>query len=124
MASTSRLVASTCVFVLILTSCGTLLPAKPRRFAPRAAPRGIARRAGDVSGLGRLGKASQIVLSWATHHKAGAQIQPSSELVADGAVAILRLGVEALAVRTLVRMVYVVNDGHGKRFTYGKLPGH
>lgn len=77
-----------------------------------------------VSGLGRLEEASQTVLSWATHHKAGVQIQPSSELVADGAVAVLRLGVGTLAVRTPVRVVYVVNDGQGKGFAHGMLLRH
>jgi hypothetical protein len=38
-ASTSTLVASTCVFVLILISSDTLFPAKCRGFAPRVAPR-------------------------------------------------------------------------------------
>lgn len=44
------------------------------------------------------------------------QIQPLSELVAAGAVAVLRLGVETLAVRTPVRVVYVVNGGQRKGF--------
>lgn len=39
-----------------------------------------------------------------------------SELVAAGAVAVLRLGVETLAVRTPVRVVYVVNGGQRKGF--------
>lgn len=51
-------------------------------------------------------------------------VRPSSTVVVEGALAVLRLGWTAFGLNAPVRVVYVIDEDHRKGFAYGRLPGH
>jgi len=58
------------------------------------------------------------------HRRAGIHVQPSQASIAEGAVAVQRLGVGIAAVEAPVRVVYVVDEPNRRGFAYGTLAGH
>ena len=76
------------------------------------------------AGAERFESAAQALLGWDMHRRAGLRVQASTEQVAAGEVAVLRLGVGVLSVHAPVRVVYVVDEPARKGFGYGTLPGH
>ncbi|MGH3331375.1 MAG: DUF1990 family protein, partial [Nocardioidaceae bacterium] len=90
-------------------------------------PRGYHHLRREVTvGRGRtqFDEAAQTVLGWGMHRRAGLRVTPSGESVAEGGVAVLRVGIGVAAVEAPVRVVYVVDETHRKGFAYGTLPGH
>lgn len=75
-------------------------------------------------GADRFAKAAQTVMGWNMHRRAGLSVWPSSESVAEDAVAVLRLGWGPLVVNAPVRVVYIVDEPGRRGFAYGTLPGH
>lgn len=69
-------------------------------------------------------RATDELLRWQLHRRAGVRVLPSAPRVADGVVAHLVLGVKALAVTAPVAVVYVVDEPTRQGFAYGTLPGH
>jgi uncharacterized protein (UPF0548 family) len=83
------------------------------------------RRTLDIGcGTERFVKAAQVLLGWDMHRRAGVRVRASSEVVDQGSVAVLRLGVGPLVVAAPVRVAYVVDEPSRKGFAYGTLPGH
>lgn len=76
------------------------------------------------SGEQRFEEASQTLLSWDMHRRAGLDVQSSSDCVELDAVAVLRLGWGPLNVTAPVRMVYLIDEPDRKSFAYGTLAGH
>ena len=74
--------------------------------------------------MARFEEASERLLGWSMHRRAGPQVRPSAESAVEGAVAVLRLGIGAVAVTAPVRVVYAVSESRRKGFAYGTLPGH
>jgi uncharacterized protein (UPF0548 family) len=75
-------------------------------------------------GTERFEQAAQILLGWDMHRRAGVRVRASSDQVAQGAVAVLRLGVGRLGVNAPVRVAYLVEEPSRRGFAYGTLPGH
>ena len=86
--------------------------------------RHIRRQATLGKGLSRFQDASNLLLRWDMHRRAGIRVQPSQSSVADGSVAIHRLGIGRAAIQAPVRVVYVIDEPHRKGFAYGTLKGH
>lgn len=86
---------------------------------------GHLRRSRDIgSGRERFEQASRTLLGWGMHRRAGVGVRASSERVATGAVAVLRLGWGRVGVNAPVRVVYLVDEPTRRGFAYGTLPGH
>jgi uncharacterized protein (UPF0548 family) len=84
----------------------------------------IRRQATLGKGPSRFADAASLLLRWDMHRRAGIRVQPSQSPVAEGAVAIQRLGIGIAAIQAPVRVVYVVDEPHRKGFAYGTLQGH
>jgi uncharacterized protein (UPF0548 family) len=76
------------------------------------------------SGRDRFEAAARALLGWEMHRRAGVSVRASSSVVAERAVAVLRLGWSALGVDAPVRVVYVLDEEHRSGLAYGTLPGH
>jgi uncharacterized protein (UPF0548 family) len=76
------------------------------------------------SGSAQFAAASEALINWGVHERAGLQPRASSPLLAAGSVAILRWGIGMLAVSLPVRVVYLVDESRRCGFAYGSLPGH
>ncbi|MCF6377364.1 DUF1990 domain-containing protein [Nocardioides KLBMP 9356] len=76
------------------------------------------------SGPERFERASQAVLRWDMHRRAGLTVRPSNDPVALGTVAVVRLGPGPLGLDAPVRVVYLVDEPRRQGFAYGTLPGH
>ena len=79
----------------------------------------------------RLGAGPQTFTSaaaalsrWEVQRRAGLRVTPSAPSVADGVVAVLRIGAGPLAVRAPVRVVHVVDEPDRRGYAYGTLAGH
>jgi uncharacterized protein (UPF0548 family) len=72
----------------------------------------------------RFETATTLLLRWDMHRRAGIRVQPSHSSVAEGAVAVQRLGIGIASIRAPVRVVYVIDEPHRKGFAYGTLQGH
>jgi len=86
--------------------------------------RHIHRQAALGPGRPRFEEAARVLLRWEMHRRAGIRVQPSERSVAEGVVAVQRLGVGLAAVKAPVRVVYVVDEPRRKGFAYGTLKGH
>jgi len=75
-------------------------------------------------GTERFEQAAQILFGWDMHRRAGVRVRASSDQVAQGAVAVLRLGVGRLGVNAPVRVAHLVEEHSRRGFAYGTLPGH
>lgn len=71
----------------------------------------------------RFEGAAELLRSWAMHRRAGITVRASGP-VADGAVAVLGIGVGPLRIHAPVRVVEVVDEERRRGFVYGTLPGH
>lgn len=69
-------------------------------------------------------RATDDLLSWQMHRRAGVGVIPSAGRITEGVVANLLLGVKALALKAPVRVVYLVEEPTRRGFAYGTLPGH
>jgi len=76
------------------------------------------------TGTERFGQASRGVLGWDMHRRAGLQVRASNQQVAEGTVAVVRVGVGFLGLDAPVRVVYVIDEPCRKGFAYGTLQGH
>jgi len=86
--------------------------------------RHLRRRAVLGKGTSRFEEAARLLLGWDMQRRAGIRVLPSQWSVAEGVVAIQRLGVGFAAVPAPVRVVYVVDEPRRKGFAYGTLQGH
>lgn len=84
----------------------------------------LRRRAEIGTGVERFDQAWRILFGWGMHRNAGLRVRTSDGQVAEGTVAVLRLGVGIAGVSAPVRVVYVVDEARRKGFAYGTLPGH
>ena len=75
-------------------------------------------------GSGRFDLAAERIMTWGMHRGAGLSVRPSSESVAEGVEAVLRLGWRSLSIKAPVRVVCVVDEPWRRGFAYGTLPGH
>lgn len=75
-------------------------------------------------GLERFDRAAQTVMSWEMHRRAGLTVRASSDHVAEGAVAVVRIGTRHVGLDAPVRVVYVVDEPGRRGFAYGTLAGH
>jgi uncharacterized protein (UPF0548 family) len=79
---------------------------------------------GYVSRIGagqlRFEQAADAVMRWGMQRGAGLRVQASSEVVAVGAVVVVKLGF----LRAPCRVVYVIDEPNLRGFAYGTLPGH
>lgn len=75
------------------------------------------------AGRARFEDARQVLRSWQVQRRAGLRVEASGE-VAEGAVAVLGIGVGPLRVGAAVRVVRVVDEPARWGFAYGTLPGH
>ena len=64
------------------------------------------------------------LMSWQVQRRAAFTVVASSPTIEVGAVAQLRLGWGAVALRSPVRVVSVVDEPDRRGFAYGTLPGH
>lgn len=64
------------------------------------------------------------MMSWQLQREAGLGVRADRECVEQDAVAVLRLGLGALAVEAPVRVVGVTDEPGRRGFAYGTLPGH
>lgn len=76
------------------------------------------------TGRARFEAASRALLAWDVQRRAGLSVRPSQETVAEGVVAVQRLGIGFAAVKAPVRVVYVVDEPRRRGFAYGTLRGH
>lgn len=67
---------------------------------------------------------SRLVMSWEMHRRSRLDVRPSEPSAAEGAVAVLRLGVGVLGVTAPVRVVREINEHWRRGFAYGTLHGH
>lgn len=95
-----------------------------RGSAPPTRYRQLRRSVLIGTGEQRFGDATEILLGWNMHRRAGVSVRSSPATVVDGAVAVLGLGWAPFSVKAPVRVVYVVDEDHRKGFAYGTLPGH
>jgi uncharacterized protein (UPF0548 family) len=86
--------------------------------------RHLRRQASLGTGTARFEDAARVLFRWDMHRRAGVRVRPSSWSVAEGVVAVQRLGVGKAAVEAPVRVVYVVDEPRRQGFAYGTLPGH
>ncbi|WP_431928899.1 DUF1990 family protein [Amycolatopsis tucumanensis] len=84
----------------------------------------LRRRAVIGRGRDRFEEAAVALLAWGVQHRAGLRVQASGETVAEGAVALVHLGVGPVRIAAPVRVVYVVDESARRGFAYGTLPGH
>jgi uncharacterized protein (UPF0548 family) len=73
---------------------------------------------------GSLDDLADRLMRWQVQRGAGLHVQASADLIAEGTVAIVRLGLGPLSLRAPVRVVYVVDEPDRRGFAYGTLPGH
>ena len=86
--------------------------------------RTLTRRRVIGRGRDRFEAAARTVLGWDLHRRAGLGVRASSPTVAEGAVAVLRVGRGPLGLDAPVRVVHVIDEPHRQGFAYGTLPGH
>jgi uncharacterized protein (UPF0548 family) len=86
--------------------------------------RHLRRQAVLGTGTSRFEEAAHALCHWDMHRRAGIRVLPSNRSVAEGVVAVQRLGVWKAAVEAPVRVVYVVDEPRRRGFAYGTLPGH
>ena len=67
---------------------------------------------------------SRLVMSWEMHRRAGLVVRASHPTAAEGAVAVLRLGVGVVGVNAPVRVVLEIDEPRRRGFAYGTLAGH
>lgn len=75
-------------------------------------------------GSAEFSTASEALMSWQMHRRAGLHVTASSPRAEPDAVLVMRLGVGSLGLVVPCRVVYVVNDKRRTGFAYGTLPGH
>lgn len=75
-------------------------------------------------GAAFFASASDVLMSWDMHRRAGLHVTASAACAEPDAVVVMRLGVGSLGVVVPCRVVYVVNDERRIGFAYGTLPGH
>lgn len=69
-------------------------------------------------------RATDDLLAWRMHQRAGLRVVASSPAVATDVVVLLALGWRLASVRFPCRVVYVVDEPDARGFAYGTLPGH
>jgi len=103
-------------------------PSYPEVGATRhALPTGyhhVRREASLGSGSECFERATERLLRWEMHRRAGVRVVPSADRVSDGVVAHLLIGVPPLALTAPVAVIYLVDEPHRRGFGYGTLPGH
>ncbi len=72
------------------------------------------------TGQQRFDEAAGAVMHWGMQRGAGLRVRATSDVVAVGAVVVVRLGF----LRAPCRVVYVIDEPHLRGFGYGTLPGH
>jgi uncharacterized protein (UPF0548 family) len=83
----------------------------------------VARTVG--TGRADFDRAVDALLCWRMHPRAGVQVTAASDpRIAEGTVAVLRLGLGRLGLSAPVRVVYVVEEPDRQGFAYGTLAGH
>jgi uncharacterized protein (UPF0548 family) len=80
----------------------------------------------DVIGRGSSSfrSATDALMSWEMHRRAGLLVTTSAARAVPGAVAAMRLGLGGVGIRIPCRVVYEVADERRIGFAYGTLPGH
>ncbi len=76
------------------------------------------------TGAERFARCARAVLSWQVQLRAGIDIATSDEIIVEGAVARLAIGVGPLRIHAPARVVYVIDEPRHAGFAYGTLPGH
>lgn len=71
-----------------------------------------------------LDTAADQLLRWQVQRRAGFQVAVSAPRIETGAVALLSAGIGPLAIRSPVRVVYVIDEPDRRGFAYGTLAGH
>ena len=79
-----------------------------------------------TAGAGRdaFATATERLLGWQVHRRAGLRVMPSSTTVRPGSVVLMGFGVGPLRINAPCRVVYTVEEPAIKGFAYGTLPGH
>ena len=72
------------------------------------------------AGQQRFEQAADTVMHWGMQRSAGLRVHASSDVVAVGAVVVVKLGF----FRAPCRVVYVIDEPNCRGFAYGTLPGH
>jgi len=75
-------------------------------------------------GPAALDQAAGALFTWQLQRRSGVRVQPSTESVLVGSVAVLTLGPGRLRVQAPVRALRVVDEPTRRGFAYGTLPGH
>lgn len=75
-------------------------------------------------GRERFDRAARTVMGWEMHRRAGLTVRASSDVVVEGAVAVVRIGTKHMGLDAPVRVVYVVDEPGRRGFAYGTLAGH
>ena len=71
-----------------------------------------------------LAAATEDLLRWRVHERAGLWVAASGPVAGPDTVVDMRFGIGPLAVRIPCRVVYVIDEPHRTGFAYGTLPGH
>jgi uncharacterized protein (UPF0548 family) len=75
-------------------------------------------------GSSSFSNATDAMMSWEMHRRAGLHVTTSATRAAPGVVAGMRLGIGGFGIRVPCRVVYEVADERRIGFAYGTLPGH
>jgi uncharacterized protein (UPF0548 family) len=94
-----------------------------RRPLP-AGYRHVERRAVIGRGQRVFESASDALLSWQMHLRAGLGVSSSAPTACPGTVVVLTAGVGPLRMRAPCRVIYDVHEGRRRGFAYGTLAGH
>lgn len=76
------------------------------------------------TGAAQFEAATETLMTWGMHERAGLRAQVSDLRVRPGSVAVLLLGLGPVALRVPVRVLEVVEEERRRGFVYGTLPGH
>jgi uncharacterized protein (UPF0548 family) len=71
-----------------------------------------------------FGQATEALMSWEMHRRAGLYVTSFAIRAAPGAVVGMRLGIGGFGIAIPCRVVYEVADERRIGFAYGTLPGH
>jgi len=90
-------------------------------------PRGyrhVRRRAVVGHGTEAFRLAAEAVVSWRMHRGAGLRVFATTSVAEPGTAVVMAVALPPLRVLAPCRVVYSVDDAHGRGFVYGTLPGH
>lgn len=86
--------------------------------------RHVRRRAVVGHGTEAFRLAADVVVSWRMHSGAGLRVFAATSVAEPGTAVVVAVAVPPLRVLAPCRVVYSVDDAHGRGFAYGTLPGH